>query len=500
MFNDFPQQLPRRQENVPEEKHTTPSIALLGPRAVCVAQPSGTSSAEAMRASMATSSLQDKSTEHKEGFKLAGGFTSSPFGICQPNTLAFKSNATFDMQHQLDGNIAKDRETQKGSSCTRDLGAEETTETTAFIRSHFGVARAEIEGLRGTLSCFLPSPDLGVKEFARTWSSFLAPAPTGAKGIYERTSLKQRNVQDGILGKKSIDDIPSVGTDSYVYDNNVAPSLEESERETKNDLFEDIRTSSDTRDTNEETKDPWGENDVLANSSVVYRPPPTAGTRNVSSAPEMNRFLIWPFGYSGWNPAPNPRPSTKINHKLGAAQRLGLIDDDLAAAVSMMEESNSSSSTSSRESDFDGQKTEAHSSDDFSDTSTDFNDSKRGYECTTHDSFSQVLEDSAYASDEDLKGYEYGSGEWEIVLDLPSDLPSLYNDETGSVNSQALQNFLDAAGNGSSDSVSDSGDRSASDDSVGRVDEAIAKFKLHAFLLGVDEKDLLLAIQKGALE
>lgn len=367
-----------------------------------------------------------------------------------------------------------------------------------------GVTRAEIEGLRGSLSSCLPSTDLAVKELARTWSSFLAPAPTGAKVINERTSPKSRkNVREGGLGKKSFDDTLSVETDSSFYDN-VAPCFEEFEKETKNDLFEDIRTSIDTRDTLEENKDRREKPHALADSSVVYRLPPTAGTRNVTSAPAMNGFLTWPFAYSGRNRAPYPLPTRKINHKLGAAQRLGFIGDDLAS----MGESNSSSFNSSSEPDLHGMKTGAHSDDDFSDASMDLHDSKRGNECTTlalsltltsaHDSFSQVLDDSAYASDEDSKGYEYGSGEWDVVSVL--DLQSLYNDETGSVNSRALQDFLDAAGNASFDSISDSGDRSASDDSVGRVEEAIAKFKLHASLLGVDEKDLLLAIQQGAIE
>ena len=271
MLNDFPQQSPRRQEKSPEEKHSM-SIASLEPRAVCVAQPAGPSSPEVLRASMATSSMQDKITAHKEG-----------------------------------------------------------------------VARAEIEGLRGSLSSFLPSPDLAVKEFARTWSSLLVPAPTGAKVMNERTSPTRKNVREGGLGKKIFDDIPSVETDSSFYDI-VAPYFEEFEKETKNDLFEDIRISIDTRETHEENKAPRGKPDVLADTSVVYRPPPTAGTRNVTSAPdEMNGFLTWPFGYSGRNRAPNPRPTRKINHKLGAAQRLGLIDDDLASVG----ESNSSSFNSS---------------------------------------------------------------------------------------------------------------------------------------------------------
>jgi hypothetical protein len=330
----------------------------------------------------------------------------SAFGAYKPNTLASTVNATFDMQHQLDGSITQDRETQK-----------------------------------------------------------------------------------------------------------------EFEKETKNDIFEDIRTSIDTRDTNEEKKDPGGKPDVFADGSVEYRPPATAGTHNVTRAPEMNGFLTWPFGDSGWNRAPNPRPTRKTNEKLGAARRLGLVDDDFSSVGS-----HSSSSNWSREPDFHGMMTEAHGGDDFSDASTDLHDSIRGYECTTNDGFNQALDDSSYASNEVLKGYEYGNGEWEIVSVL--DLPSLYNDETGTVNSQALQDFfdgtenasldsrsdsgdssalyikdfLDGTGTASLDSRSDSGDSSACDDSVGGVEEAIAKFKLHASLLGVDEKDLLLAIQQGIIE
>jgi hypothetical protein len=419
--------------------------------------------------------------------KIQPCVSSSPANF---TTLACKANATFDMQHQLGGNIAQEKETQKGSSCTAELGAEETTET-AFTRRLFGGAMAENEDVRGSLSSFLPSPDLTVEEFARTWTSFLAPAPRGAKVTNERTSSKQRNAREGGLVVKSFDDIASLETDNSSYDN-VAPCFEELEKEYQNnDLFEDISTSIDTRDTNEEKNDPRGKPDVLADSSVVYRPPSTAGTRNVTSAPEMNGFLTWPFGYSGWNRAPtNPRPTRKTNRKLGAAQRLGLIDDDIASMGSIMGELNSSSSNSSREPDFHCMKAEAHSGDDFSDAPTDLHDSKRGYECTNHASFSQALDGSTYASN--------GNGEWEIVSVL--DRPYLYDGETGTVDSQALQDFLDDAGSASFNSISDSGDRSASDDSVGQVDEAIAKFKRHALLLGVDEKDLLLAIQNGVVE
>jgi hypothetical protein len=447
-------------------------------------------------------SLQDKSTACKEGFELGGDITSSPFGTCQPNTLASKANATFDMQHQLDGNVAQGRETQKGSSCTGELGAEDTTET-VFTPRYLGDERAGNEDLGGSFSSYLPSPDAAVKEFAKTWSSFLADAPTGAKVINERTSSKQRNVREGGLGKKSFDAIPSVETNSSFYDH-VAPFFEEFEKETKIDLFEDIRTSLVTSDTKEEKKEPRGKPDMLADSSVVYHPPHTAGTRNVTSAPEKYGFLTWPFDYSWWNCAPNPRPSRKIDRKLGAAQRLGLLDDDdddLASDGSIMGESNPSSFNSSREPYFHGSmKTETHSGFGFSEASSGLHDSRRGYEYTTHDSFSQESQDSTYASYDDLEGDQSGTSEWEVVSVF--DLPSLYNDETGTVNSQALQDFLDAAGNDASvDSISDGGgDMSVSEDSVGQVDDAIAKFKLHASRLGVDEKDLLLAIQNGVVE
>jgi hypothetical protein len=82
-----------------------------------------------------------------------------------------------------------------------------------------------------------------------------------------------------------------------------------------------------------------------------------------------------------------------------------------------------------------------------------------------------------------------GSGEWEVISMLGQ--RSLY-DEHGTIDSSVLQEFLDAADQGSVSTYG--GNQSVSEESLLQVDQAIATFRLHARRLGVSEQDLLKAM------
>jgi uncharacterized Zn-binding protein involved in type VI secretion len=120
---------------------------------------------------------------------------------------------------------------------------------------------------------------------------------------------------------------------------------------------------------------------------------------------------------------------------------------------------------------------------------TDFASVYSSDQLRNFDIFSQDFPSASILGAESRDTSFQGSGEWEVISMLGQ--RSLY-DEHGTIDSSVLQEFLDAADQGSVSTYG--GNQSVSEESLLQVDQAIATFRLHAKRLGVSEQDLLKAM------